>query len=367
MKILLVQDYLRSGGTERQTVLLAQSFAAAGHDTHLVTFRPNGPLRPLDPGKNLTVASLQKRDTRLDWWAPGLRRHAKSIAPDAILCMGRMANSYGRALQVALPSAAVISTMRTGKPLPLPFRRSLQTTRHVIANSQAARSHLIAEHNVPAEQISVIPNGLIFGPETSEPDTARTQLRQKLGADPSDVVLLDVAMFRPEKNQRALIEMVAQLDPALPWRLWLAGDGATLAKCKRQAKELGLAPRNTFLGWRKDPRALYRAADIAVHASTRESLSNFLIEAQAHGLPAVASAARGVDETFMNDVSGFLIEPDDLPAFATAVTRLLTENELRHTMSEQARQHAEANFSPADQVKAHLDLFAKLSSLRAAS
>ncbi len=33
MKILIVQDYLRSGGTERQSVLLANAFAAAGHAT----------------------------------------------------------------------------------------------------------------------------------------------------------------------------------------------------------------------------------------------------------------------------------------------------------------------------------------------
>ena len=44
MKILIVQDYLRSGGTERQSVLLANAFAAAGHATTLLTFRPGGPL-----------------------------------------------------------------------------------------------------------------------------------------------------------------------------------------------------------------------------------------------------------------------------------------------------------------------------------
>ena len=44
MKILLVQDYLRSGGTERQTILLANAFRAAGHAASLVTFRPGGAL-----------------------------------------------------------------------------------------------------------------------------------------------------------------------------------------------------------------------------------------------------------------------------------------------------------------------------------
>lgn len=361
MKILLVQDYLRSGGTERQTVSLAEAFARAGHATHLVTFRPGGPLSPPAPPAALTVKSLQRRDTRLDWWAPGLRRYAISINPDIVLCMGRMANGYGRALQVALPAAAVISTMRTGKPLPLPFRRSLQVTRHVIANSQAAKAHLIDAHAVADEQITVIPNGLVFGPDAAAPASSARDVRAKFGAKPADVILLDVAMFRPEKNHRALIEMCAQLDPALPWRLWLAGKGPALGRCRKLVKSSGFADRITFLGWHADPRPIYRASDIAVHASRRESLSNFLIEAQAHGLPAVAAAARGVDETFVDQVSGLLIEPDRLPLFAAAVTHLLTDAELRRRMGEAARQHAETHFSRDAQINAHLDLFGKLS------
>lgn len=105
MKILVVQDHLRSGGTERQTVLLAHGFATAGHETHLVTFRPGGALWPdaatLPAG--LHLRSLQQRDTRLDWWAPGLVRHARQLAPEVVLLMGRMANCYGSALQKPSP------------------------------------------------------------------------------------------------------------------------------------------------------------------------------------------------------------------------------------------------------------------------
>lgn len=363
MKILLLQDYLRSGGTERQTALLATAFAAAGHETHLVTFRPGGPLRPSESTGNLTVVSLQKRDSRLDWWAPGLRRYAKTVAPHIILCMGRMANSYGRALQQAVPAAAVISTMRTGKPLPLPFRRSLAVTRHVIANSRAAAAHLRSAYAVPDDRLTVIPNGLVFAPEAHPDPAERSAVRARYGAGAEDVILLDVAMFRPEKNQRALIDMVKQLDPDLPWQLWLAGAGPTVKACSAHAKSLGLADRVKLVGWHADPRPLYRSADIAVHASRRESLSNFLIEAQAHGLPAVAAAARGVDETFVDEQSGFLIPPDDLGTFARAVSRLITEPALRESMGQAAIAHAQVNFSPAAQVKAHLDLFAKLVSL----
>ncbi|MEJ6733596.1 MAG: glycosyltransferase family 4 protein [Opitutaceae bacterium] len=364
MKILVVQDYLRSGGTERQSVLLATAFAQAGHDTHLVTFRPGGALQPEKATSGLTLTSLQRRDSKLDWWAPGLIRHAGSIAPDIVLCMGRMANSYGGSLQKALPKAAIISTLRTGKSLPWTFRRSLRRTRHVIANSRAAHDHLTAEHKIASDHISVIANALVFGP-TDEPtdSNARALLRQKHGATAQDHVLLCVAMFRPEKNQIALVEMASRLPTDFPYQLWLAGEGSALNACRKKANELSLNDRVKFLGWLNDPRPLYAAADLAVHASKRESLSNFLIEAQAHGLPAVACVARGIDETFIDGESGHLIPAGDMDTFSKTVTAVCQNPKILRAMGERGRENALAQFSSDAQIKAHLDLFLKLASL----
>lgn len=359
MKILIVQDYLRSGGTERQSVLLARGFAEAGHDTHLITFRPGGPLRPETPPPNLLLSSLQRRDTRLDWWAPGLVRRARAFAPDVVLCMGRMANSYGSALQRGLPDAAVISTLRTGKPLPLLFRRSLHQTRHIIANSHAARAKVIAEEDVAAERVSVLHNALVFEAQPAD-DAVRDTLRAQHGATADTLVLLDVAMFRPEKNQIALLDVLAQLPAAPPVQLWLAGDGPALAACQARATQLGLDDRVRFLGWTADPVPLYHAADLAVHASTRESLSNFLIEAQAHGLPAVAYEAMGVNETFLDGRTGRLVPAGDTAAFCTALTPYLTDPVTRRTAGERARQFAREHFSTAGQIQAYLDCFHSL-------
>ena len=141
MKILVVQDYLRSGGTERQSVLLANAFAAAGHATTLLTFRPGGPL-----GNTVAPAvarrSLQPFDLGLDWFAPGLHAGVREVSPDIVLCMGRMANCYLHRIFPLRPLApklreqfklpldnALVATMRTGKPLPRWFRRSLQVAR----------------------------------------------------------------------------------------------------------------------------------------------------------------------------------------------------------------------------------------------
>lgn len=355
MKILIVQDRLRSGGTERQSVLLANAFAAAGQATTLLTFRPGGALaKTVAP--NVTRRTLQPFDTHLDWFAPGLLRTARAIAPDVILCMGRMANGYAGRLQAHLPAAAVIGTMRTGKTLPSIYQRSLHTVRHVVANSHDARDTLVSRYGLAPEKVAVIHNALVFPPESAlwrnEP------LRVRYGATAATRVLLNVGMFRPEKNQRELIEIAAGLPAQLDWQLWLAGDGPTRPACERLVADRKLGQRIKFLGYHPDPTPLYCAADLAVHASVSEALSNFLIEAQAHGLLAVASEAQGIRECFRPGRTGWVIPQGDRTAFRDTLTRRLSEPAIAHAeRSADARRFARDTFDPQTQVAAYLNLF----------
>ena len=361
MNIWLLQDILRSGGTERQTILLAQAFAAAGHASEVITFRPGGKLAPsLSP---VPHGSLQSFDTTLNWFAPGLLRAARAASPDVVLCMGRMANCHAGRLQRALPRASVIGTMRTGKALPWLFRRSLHRNTHIVANSGESARLLTRDYNLPASRISVIHNALVFPPSGTH--TGReTALRARHGAGPQTRVLLCVGMLRPEKNQRALVEIAASLGRDADWQLWLVGEGPERSACETLAVKLRVAGRVKFLGFQPDPTPLYRAADIAVLASRAESLSNFLIEAQAHGLPAVAYAAGGVAECLRDGITGAVIPPGDSAAFLVALRRYFHHSTLRAQAGHAARLFAREAFDPARQTRAYLDLFARLNTAK---
>ncbi len=358
MKILVLQDHLRSGGTERQSVLLARACAAAGHESLLLTFRPGGVLAPT-VGPSVTHRALQSFDTGLDWFAPGLMRTVARFQPNFILCMGRMANCYAGWLQDRWPGLAVIATMRTGKPLPWMFRRSLRQVRHIVANSHEARQTLVNTHGITAEKITVIYNSLVFPPETA---AARDEaLRVKWGASPATSVLLNVAMFRPEKNQRELIEIVGDMPRDSNLQLWLAGDGPARAECERLVAQRGWGDVVKFLGYDPNPTSLYAAAGFAVHASWSESLSNFLIEAQAHGLPSVAYAAQGIAECGIPGETGFVIPRGDRAAFRTALTQLTREPVAARTRrAARARTFARERFDPARQSASYLALFQKI-------
>jgi glycosyltransferase involved in cell wall biosynthesis len=369
MKIRVVQDHLRSGGTERQTLLLANAFHAAGHDTAVVLFRPGGALFPRSPSDSEPIAHrpsppalplhiLQPFDTTLDWFAPGLVRTLRAADPDIVLCMGAMANCCAGHLQKKLPRALVSGTMRGGKPLPWLIRRSLPHLDHVVANSAEASEILQHHHGVRPDRVSVIHNALVFPPQA---DTTRNHaLRQQHGAGPDTVVLLCVGMFRPEKNQRALVELAATLPKSLDWQLWFAGEGITRAACTELAARLGVGDRLRFLGFQRDPGPLYRAADLAVLASKAESLSNFLIESQAHGLPVVAADARGVSECIQPGVTGEVVPAGDIPAHRAALLPYLENPGLRARAGQAAVLFARQAFEPARQARAYLDLFEKL-------
>jgi glycosyltransferase involved in cell wall biosynthesis len=357
MKILVLQDRLRSGGTERQSILLTRAFAAAGHAASLLTFRPGGTLGAAAAG--LDVRSLQPFDFGLDWAAPGLRGRVRRLAPDLVLAMGRMANCLAGGLARGPGGPAIVATLRTGKPLPWLYRRTLRRADHVVANCREARDAAVARLGVPPGRASVIHNALVFPP--AGPPGRDEAGRARLGAGPGTLVLLSVAMFRPEKNQRELVEVVAGLPPGLDWQLWLAGDGPARAACERLAARRGLADRVKFPGFFADPGPLYAAADLAVHASGSESLSNFLIEAQARGLPAVAAEAQGVRECLVPGRTGIVVPRGDRAAFRAAIRELAGEPaEARAARRAAAQDYARAAFDPGRQVAAYLELFARL-------
>lgn len=356
MRMVLFQDHLRHGGTERQTVRLATAWAQAGEEVTVLTTRPGGALWPR--GKvPFTLRALQPFDTGSDLFAPGLGKALREIAPEAIVCMGRVANLYGGHLRRRYPQASLVLTVRTGKRLPWAYRRALLQADLVCANSSWWRHRLQREFGLPPERTALVPNALAFAP-LGEGDAAaeRERLRGEHGVAADELVLLQVAGLRKGKRHAWLLEQLAAWQAPVPWRLWLVGSGAEEKRLRRQADRLDLAGRVHFVGARSDPRPFYAAADVALTASAEESLPNFVIEAQAHGLPVVAADVAGTAEAFLDGVTGTLVPPGDAPAFHAALAHWAEQPQRRHEAAGRARAFARERFDPARQTAAFLDL-----------
>lgn len=354
VRITIIQDQLRVGGTERQTLHLAQAAAAEGHEVHLIIFRPGGELFPVQQARDYTITVLQSWDSGMSVYAPGLIGAIGASRPERILCMGRSANCYAGWIQQQFRTVPVVATLRTGKRLQPWHRWALSRVSGILVNTLWWAQRL-KEEGLIGEAIKVVPNALL---RSAPAEGERWTLRTEEGIDSDTIVFLQVASFRKGKRQAALLRLLAGWDrsakPA-PWVLWFVGDGPQRAACERLADELGMAAKVRFFGYDERPGRYYAAADVALSLSQEDSLPNFLIEAQSAGLPVIAEAFRGVEESFMAGYSGFLLPGGDSDGFLKTVSLLCACPGLRRRMGAAGVRLALRKFSPAEQVRAVLE------------
>jgi glycosyltransferase involved in cell wall biosynthesis len=111
------------------------------------------------------------------------------------------------------------------------------------------------------------------------------------------------------------------------------------------AGELGIRERVHFLGWRQEVVEVLQAADVVVLPSLAEGMPLAVLEAMACARPVVATAVNGTPEAVVDNVTGFLIPPNDVDALAASIIRLLDAPELAANMGTAGRQRVERHFS----------------------
>lgn len=200
------------------------------------------------------------------------------------------------------------------------IRQNLEACRHLICVCSALRDKAL-ELGLPEEKASVIGNGV-------DVDLFRrgdqAEARRKLGLPPSGRILLSVGHMTARKGFHLVLEAFARLS-APDLFLAIAGDGEERAALERQAEGLGLRGRVFFPGavLNRDLPDWYSAADLFVLASSREGWPNVLCEAQAIGLPVVATRVWGVPEIVDSPALGILVEERSAEALQRALEQAL--------------------------------------------
>ncbi len=129
--------------------------------------------------------------------------------------------------------------------------------------------------------------------------------------------------------------------------LSIAGEGPERAALETLARELGVADRVTFLGWRRDVGALLAACDVFVCSSRHEPLGNIVLEAWSAARPVVAAAAQGPSELIEENETGILVPPEDAEALAKAVGVLLADPQRAARLAQSGRAAFERDFAEA--------------------
>lgn len=134
-------------------------------------------------------------------------------------------------------------------------------------------------------------------------DVVRAEVRKELNIHEDDFVVGHVGRFIPLKNQVYLVDVVAELQKLNPRvKLLLIGDGETIDMVKSKVVEHNLEEIVIFTGVRSDVNRLFQAMDVFAMPSWFEGLPVSLVEAQAAGLPVIASDTISKDVNITNTV-----------------------------------------------------------------
>ncbi|HBI82275.1 glycosyltransferase family 4 protein [Orrella sp. NBD-18] len=196
--------------------------------------------------------------------------------------------------------------------------------------SDYVRRHLI-DRGVAPDRVETIYTPLLFPPPVEH-----STLRQELGLKNTDTVIGCVAVMRPNKGHRDLIDAVAPLFKSHDdLHLVLVGGGSpTFENTQDYIAQLGLEHRIHMTGARKDVPNLLAGFDIFALATREEASGTVFLEAAASGVPIVATDVGGVSEVVRRDENCLLVARGDMQAMREALARLIDDPTLRKKMGQ---------------------------------
>jgi glycosyltransferase involved in cell wall biosynthesis len=309
---------LRPGGAERNAAVLASGFHAAGFSTTLIVDDPAGENAAfVAPG--VTIVPLNGNHAVSTW---RLARWLAVHRPDAVLAIDAAASlklatarMLGRApcrIVLSFHGYHSIVRGRLGRAAyhlaPLLGRMSDR----IVGVSAGLAQHLVRDFRAPASRVVTVPNPITV--EEARPPADAADLARR----PPTIVA--VGRLVPEKNFAGLIDALDRCPPDT--RLTILGEGPERAALEARAARFG---GRVSLPGHADPWAAYAAARVFALSSTSEAFGNVVVEALASGLPVVATACGGPDETLAGGRYGRLVPIGDPEALAAALNAALAE------------------------------------------
>ncbi len=243
--------------------------------------------------------------------------------------------------------------------MPITSRISYSLLPHcVVTVSEYVRSYLIKE-GVNADKVVAVPTGVDIG--RFSPGNADGTLKQELKLD-SDVPLVGtVGILRVKKGHHVLLDAVPSVLKEIPEAMFVfAGDGPQRKNIQNKIQGMGLDERVRMLGLRKDIPNVLSSIDLFVLPTLQEALGTSFLEAMAMEKPVIGTNVGGVGEVIRDGINGFLVEPDNPFALATAIVSMLKDGERARSMGKEGRNMVLAHFT-ADMMCAKMfDLYTSL-------
>jgi len=204
---------------------------------------------------------------------------------------------------------------------------------HFLALTDHLRDQLIAA-DIPAERITVLPNGVEIPEATATPARHSTAIYAGNFSQGSVYKGFDILF---QAWGRAV-----GVEPGLKLKLFGSGD---VRRWQLMAQQEGAGDTVEFAGRTENLTREMLHAGFLILPSRVEGMSNVLLEAQAAGLPAIVSDIPGSVAVVQHGFNGLVVPVGDAEALARTIVEMYRSPELRERLGQAARQQAEARFA----------------------
>jgi len=208
----------------------------------------------------------------------------------------------------------------------------------VFAVSEQVRRHCIEVDRIDPASVRTIHNGLTI--------TSRGTRHTAVQGFP---LITTVGNIRRVKGHDVFIRAAAIVLKRCPGASFSIAGSVLEPEYFRElellVEQLGLSQQFHFTGPVTRVAAHLQSCDIFVLPSRSEGFSNAIIEAMSESLPVVATDVGGNSEAVLDKVSGFIVDPDDAPALADAITTLCLDPKSCCDMGRAGREIVEERFS----------------------
>ena len=378
LRIAYISSRLDPGGAETQMLALAERLPADEFGVDFICTSEAGVFAPRAHAAGARVFSLGASPSK-NASPLGRARHRSHKIAQFVSLIRRNRYDIVDAWMYPDYNLAALSRPLTGVPVIIAGRRNMgepewrygfverwvdAVARRLcdvtVANSQIAAARAIDREHLDPDRVRVIHNGV----ERADPmpTAQRDLIRAAWGASAEDAVIGCVANYRYVKGLDLLISgFGAVLRAHSNVRLVLVGEGPERPRLESLIKSNGLTAHVVLHGREPQARRLNAAFDIVALTSRTEGLPNAVLEAEAAGLPVVATDVGGMREVVVDGTTGLLVPFGDRPALARSLLRLISDPGLRARMGQAGVKHVQAAFGMDRFVREFADLYRAMS------
>lgn len=363
-RVLLIIPTLDRSGAEKQLTLLACGLPRSDFDVRVVCLTRGGAYEADLKQCGIPVTKLRKRGKfdPVTWWQ--LRRLVRTWKPHVIHSWLFAANAYARMVGGGTKGPPVIVSERCVDSWKADWqhwldRKLLPRTRLLVGNSRSVLD-FYQRRGVPAEKLRLIPNGVPLPSPASELtiEERQPQRQSAWGLPPESFVIGFVGRLAEQKCLSDVLWALAMLAAYRPEvRLVLVGDGPERQRLQQLAQTLSINDRVVFAGHSEETSHIWPLFDVFVLASQFEGMSNSLMEALAHRVPAVVSDIPPNRELVQDDINGLVFPVGDRAGLAKRLESLIQNPDLALRLAEAGYQRMEQEFGVEQMVAGYAALY----------